>query len=242
MNAIHGHPEVTTFVDLVRLFLSDLDDEVRDELAGGLEADMADLVDDRGVDALPDPELYAEELRSAAGLPPRAIPPRVTRLRSLGPRVHTFLDQVRDRWLSSVGSGGLRPIWEFVVVLRPAWWLLRGWIAWMVALDMTSRGIDYGDPVKLAALGLAVVGSVQLGRRRWGTGRLVGRADARLLLVALNVFAVTMLPSAVDRQAWAVAEERAHYFSDTSDATTPQQTEIVRQQAPAERGGVADRR
>lgn len=56
--------------------------------------------------------------------------------------------------------------------------------------------------------------SVQLGRRVWGFDRVLDASVlARLLLVSLNVFAVTMAPGAVDRLAWHVAEARAYQFA-----------------------------
>ena len=44
-----------SFVAAVRERLADLTDEEREELVGGLEADLSDLVDERGVEALGDP-------------------------------------------------------------------------------------------------------------------------------------------------------------------------------------------
>jgi len=60
-------PEVADFLDKVRARLSDLTDEEREELLGGLEADLSELVSDGGsVAELGDPRAYADELRSAA--------------------------------------------------------------------------------------------------------------------------------------------------------------------------------
>ena len=61
--------EVATFVAAVRARFADLGPEEREELLGGLEADLADLVVERGPGVLGDPEAYAAELRAAAGLP-----------------------------------------------------------------------------------------------------------------------------------------------------------------------------
>ena len=207
-------PVVASYVELVRLYLGDLDDEVREELSGGLEADLLDLVADRGPGALPDPEEYADELRLAAGLPPRAVPrsdpPAGTGalglVRSAAAQLRSLLDEARTRWLAWAGSGPREPAWSFVTALQPVWWVTRGWVAWMVLQDFRGPWVTYSTP-QLAALALAVVGSVQLGRRRWRLGELLDRRlTARLLLVALNVFAVTMVPGAVDRTLWHAAE------------------------------------
>ncbi len=58
-----------------------------------------------------------------------------------------------------------------------------------------------------------VVVSVQLGRRVWRVDRVLDRSVvARLVLVGLNVFALTMLPGAIDRAGHSIAEQR--YWSD----------------------------
>ena len=216
-------PDVASYVELVRLYLGDLDDEVREELSGGLEADLLDLVADRGPAALPDPEEYADELRLAAGLPPRAAPPTGlpagTGARGLvgsaADQLRSLLDEARTRWLAWAGTGSREPAWTFVTALQPVWWVTRGWVAWMVFQDFRGPWVSYST-LQLGILSLAVVGSVQLGRRRWRLGELLDRRlGARLLLVALNVFAVTMVPGAVDRTLWHAAEGRAWMFYDS---------------------------
>lgn len=75
MTATVRHVEVTRFVAAVREALQDLAPDEVDELTGGLEADLDDaLADDSvgGIERFGSPEGYAAELRSAAGLPPRA--------------------------------------------------------------------------------------------------------------------------------------------------------------------------
>ncbi|HEY0775806.1 MAG TPA: hypothetical protein VGD51_17100, partial [Nocardioidaceae bacterium] len=66
---LETRPEVSAFVGKVRDRLADLTDEEREELVGGLEADINELVEDGGsVAALGDPRAYADELRAAAGI------------------------------------------------------------------------------------------------------------------------------------------------------------------------------
>ncbi len=67
--------EVDAFVAEVERRLADLTAEERDELVGGLRADLADrLADHDGPEppeqVLGDPASYAAELRAAAGFPP----------------------------------------------------------------------------------------------------------------------------------------------------------------------------
>jgi hypothetical protein len=57
--------DVRRFVVAVREHLSDLTEEEREELVGGLDADMSDLVAEQGVGSLPDPDGYASERRAA---------------------------------------------------------------------------------------------------------------------------------------------------------------------------------
>ena len=71
--AILAPAEVRAFVARVREHLGDLDAEEQQELTIGLEADLTDLVAERGPEALGDPVVYARELRTAAGHPPKVL-------------------------------------------------------------------------------------------------------------------------------------------------------------------------
>ena len=188
-------PEVAEFAAAVRAQLADLSADEREELAGGLEADLADLVEERGPQALGDPVAYARELRSAAGLDP--VMGRVVDRRPWLEVVDGRLDAAHARWEHQVTGLPGSP-WEFLVALRPAWWLLRAYVAvqtvdyfvggsWRMSVLPSMFGL--GIPLLVAA---AVV-SVQIGRGRlWpATPRTVVN---RLVLAALNLFAVAMVP------------------------------------------------
>ena len=114
--------------------------------------------------------------------------------------------------------------WAVVQALRPAWWVLRAWVA-IQLLDLLMGPVE--KPTLLPSLGsqlasvvlllAAVVGSTLL-----GLGRLWPRAvahhprAARLLLLGLNGFAVVVLP--------VVASSFPDAWSSTSwptAATTP---------------------
>ncbi len=209
-------PEVRSFVDLVRIYLGDLDDDVRDELTDGLEADLGDLVTERGVAALPDPEQYADELWVSAGLPIR-VRHRLRRPRGSLRRpgrtwaetVDCWLDAARDRWLRWASLGPRAAAWELLQVLRPAWWVLRAWVAVVTVDLLTGRSemIDlvpqFGVPLLgPAILAAAVVASVQVGRCGWWPGSAVaGSTRARLVLLAVNGAALVFAPALLSRAA-----------------------------------------
>jgi len=191
-------PEVATFVEEVRRHLADLDEETRDELTGGLEADLADQLADGT--PLGDPASYATELRTAAGLPER-----VRRRRGIGAARLTrtpgaVLDGIRDRFLGAVDDPRIRPAWDLLVTLRPAWWVARAWIA-VTLLDVVAGGWEAVSLVPtLAVPGLgavlllaAVVLSTLIGSGRlWpgsGPDRSIGR---RAVLLAANTAAILL--------------------------------------------------
>ena len=201
-------PDVSEFLDKVRARLADLTDEEREELLGGLEADLMELVADGGsVAELGDPRAYADELRTAAGLEPSAVGRRgaagVRRpRRSSRERAVALLDGSRARWDGWVTAGEARAqVWTVLVALRPAWWVLRGWLAaqW---IDMVTGPWEYltliprfGDDVtgKLLLVG-AVAGSVLMGlRRTWPASHSPASVLARVTLLGLNLFAVLAL-------------------------------------------------
>lgn len=201
--------EVRDFVAHVREHLQDLDADEQRELTTGLEADLTELVAERGSEALGDPALYARELRTAAGHDPvmsGGAPERGVRSALMA-----GLESAHATWARTLEAlpgdvGG------FLLALQPTWWVLRAWVAWMVAQGFRGPHVVAEGPW-LVVLAVFVVVSVQLGRRTWGLDRLLaGSLPARLVLVGLNVFAVAMLPDAADRLAWHIAEQRAWQF------------------------------
>ena len=196
---MHGPVEVATFVGQVRDHLVDLTDEEREELVGGLEADLSELVADGGsIDQL-DPATYAAELRGAAGLEVR----RSTRgrRRTVGGAAGEALDWSRARLDTAVATGPAAATWAFLVTLRPLWWFFRAWLAAQL-LDV-GYGPDLPTPVPtlmgvwpgvLVTVAFTVV-SVQIGRARWWPGlRAVRSVGARLALLLLNAFAIVVTP------------------------------------------------
>lgn len=195
MNAATAvRPEVAAFVAQVRQHLTDLTEEEREELVGGLEADLSEQAAD-GTLVLPDPEQYAAELRAAAGLPVA----RRAGVLGLGRDWAKGQDTVRAWWFAwTQHNSATRQAWALLEAMRPAWWVLRAWIA-VTLLDQLSGqweyvslwptlGVSVLGPVLLVA---AVVISVLMGQGKLWPGAGPDRtALARLVLISLNVLAV----------------------------------------------------
>lgn len=197
-------PEVRLFLARVRHQLADLDPEEVSEMTDGLEADLTELVAERGADALGSPVEYAEELRAAAGLAVRAATdaPR----RQVGEAVDGVFDSVRRRGEELLDRlpRDTRPVLAW---LRPLWWILRGWVAAQVVVWLASAVLgvgyyeDYWEITPHARgfgwllLILAVGGSVLVGLGRLWPGRR--GAFARSVLLVLNVLAICVVPAAL---------------------------------------------
>ncbi|MBU8858921.1 MULTISPECIES: hypothetical protein [unclassified Micromonospora] len=190
--------EITDYVDRVRAALADLPPRVRDELTEDLPEHLAEVAaEGEGalVDRLGTPEAYAAELRAAAGAGEGRRPARFHRLAEAREQAAT---QVRllDRQLGPVL--GHATVSDFLRPLRPAWWLLRGWLAALLIgamlgggpLGLLPRPNDNASAGLLLLIG-AVVASLWLGRRSAGfTGwprRLHRLGTAALLLFGFAV-------------------------------------------------------
>ena len=170
--------DVRAYVRAVRAWLGDLPADEVEDLTAGMEADLAERAAESGGPLgglLGEPEAYAAELRSAAGLPPRvdvvAAPDAVPRepwTDRLARDAHELV--ARHPWLRE---------------LRPTWWLARGAVAgWVVAAVLGT-----GRTLLLPLVGAAL--SMWLGlvlRRREPLG-----AGARFALGAGNALAVVLL-------------------------------------------------
>lgn len=204
MSTMNVAPEVRDFLATVRTQLADLDPDEQREILDGLEADLTDLVAERGGDALGDPVAYARELRAAAGLAPEMASGRSAA--SAAARVHAVLDASRGWWdrtsAALPGDAG-----GFLRSLRPVWWILRGWVAVELLDAIFGRGRYAGDlsvVPHLRGLGwvvlvVAVAGSVQIGRGKLWPGTPSRGVAARLLILALNLVALVLLPLIVQQ-------------------------------------------
>jgi hypothetical protein len=190
-------PEVAQFVSAVRVALDDLDPEVVEELAGGLAADLTDSLEGGGPPAggWGDSAAYAAELRSAAGLPPRAA--ARGRLSTLGPAALAGALATRA---ARLGERITRhPRWpavrDFVEVLRPVWWVARAWVVYVVLADTMFQAWQGQYPVPTDLLPLLlllalVILSVQGGRR--SVSGTLGRW--RWPVAAVNLLAALLFP------------------------------------------------
>jgi len=181
---------VAAYVREVRDELADLPMDDVDDLTGGMDADLTELAAECGGDLagrLGTPRLYAAELRAAAGLPER-VPGSGRQRRPMSEALaharasFTMLTE-QHPWLRSVAA--------FLVTLRPAWWVLRGylaaWALWSLLGGM--RGLRPQGVVQLAMALVAIVVSVQLGQgwlRQWAARRpFLVLANAVAVLVVL---------------------------------------------------------
>jgi hypothetical protein len=211
---------VRGYAEAVRLHLADLGTEVTDDLTGGLEADLTEALADahRPAGATDDVVLdlaatfgpaaaYAAELRSAAGLPPEEHP-RGTGLRgALAARGR----RSRERWARRLEPVTSHPRWaalrELAEVLRPAWWLARGWLVGVVLMSLmaavtgifaTREGftlVPASVEQFLVMAGCALV-SVQWARGRWLPERWLPRATGGA--TALAVLSLPFVLTATD--------------------------------------------
>ena len=190
--------DVTSYVAAVRAELADLEPDVIEELTGGLEADLTELAaesDTALADRVGAPDAYAAELRAAAGL--ESPHSRRSPLRAVPRRTGANLREAVESATRSLGSHrSWAQLREFLVVLIPAWWVLRAWVAY-VLVERLFTGEPYGAlPAGLEGwlvLVALVVLSVQLGRESDRSPRWLGRA----VLVG-NLAALVALPVAAN--------------------------------------------
>jgi len=188
--------EVTRYVAAVRTALADRPDDEVDDLTGGMEADLTELLAERGgllESALGSPLDYSIELRSAAGVPPAPSKVPAVRTIDLGAWWARRTAQVvgvrdRHRWLSGA--------WGFLVPLRPVWWVLRGLGLGAVCSEL-SGGQETtllpsslrGMVITVATVGFSVLFGRGLGpanRWRGALGAVLGVVG----LVALVIFPI----------------------------------------------------
>lgn len=180
------------FAAAVREALSDLPPDELDELTDGLEADLDERAEESGAD-LGDPAAYAEELRAAAGYPPRSAKAHIGR--DLGTSLRSFPADALREWRAFVARHSLvKSVVDFFVALRPVWWVLRALALHAVLALLFGFHVIAGWPI---ALGLVIL-SVQIGR-----GRMQGRAWARWLQRAASAVAIIALPFVAG---WAIAQ------------------------------------
>jgi uncharacterized membrane protein len=176
--------EIAQYVERVRVALADLPPALRDDLLEDLPEHLTEVAaeaDGSLVDRLGSAEAYASELRAAAGVSAPTSAPNLDR------RISVVMVSARRRLRAAdtklgpiIGYARLS---EFISLLRPAWWVLRGYLAAMfIAVVLTGQSYGLlprlGDSnlAALLLLGATVVGSIWLGQRSGGYGRWPRRA------------------------------------------------------------------
>ncbi|MGC4809287.1 HAAS signaling domain-containing protein [Micromonospora sp. DT228] len=210
--------EITDYVARVRAALADLPPTQRDELIEDLADHLSEVAAEAEgtlVERLGEPETYAAELRAAAGAAPGGSG------RNLDQRVAAAMARLRGR-LSAIDTRlgpplGYAHASDFLRLLRPAWWVLRGYLAAMLLSTISTGGDAYGLLPRFGGELLAgmvmlvglVLASIWLGRRsaqltRWPRSALqVGSA-------VLVIFALGALVNLEDRI------DRGYYYDQTS--------------------------
>jgi hypothetical protein len=200
--------EVARYATAVRAAFADLPGPDRELLLEDLEDHLQEVAAEAGPleERLGRPEAYAAELRASAGLP--AVVPGAGGEAGPWLRRTWGAQQLERLWAAVSTHPASRSTLDFLPELRPAWWVVRGYLAVQavaVALAPLAGGNGLSFPVPrlfgsvvlgLLATAAAVAGSVRLGRAGPGEARwpaLTGIGNAALALFA--VFLVLELGS-----------------------------------------------
>lgn len=170
--------EITAYVEGVREALSGLPEPAQLELLEDLAEHLAEVqAEAQGtlVERLGTPRAYASEMLTAAGFvggfPEPPEPPRVPSLNELRGRVTGLLRRADVRTGPVIGYVKMS---DFLVLLRPAWWVLRGYlVAMALAHLLGDNGGNVGllpriggsELVALALLAGCVIVSIVFGRK-----------------------------------------------------------------------------
>ncbi|MBN9153329.1 MAG: hypothetical protein J0J05_05030 [Microbacterium sp.] len=162
-----SHQAVVEFAARVRVHLDDLPADEVDDLVDGLEADLTEQAEESETFSLPDAAEYAAELRAAAGLPERS--PRSGTRPPLRDRFSTWRATVY-RTIRDNRAGAA--VLDFLLALRPVWWIARGWAIFTLLSMWVGRGgiipgVPWENPTATLLLLGIVLFSVQWGRGRW---------------------------------------------------------------------------
>ena len=190
--------DVQKYLDAVRAHLDDLPPDDRDELLEDLEEHLVEVAaeDDGTLEhRLGPPARYAEELRASAGLPGRG--------ESSGQNVIERLMRSRPARFAATGldSAQWRAFRGFLREVEPGWWALRGYLAVLVPVIITSgnsvrENVPYPQlfgsyAVGITMIPLAIWVSWRLGRRARrdrGAGILSLAFTAAVVVAAIGAF------------------------------------------------------
>ena len=197
--------EITAYVVAVRAALSGLPEQTREELLEDLPEHLAEVVADEVgtlTERLGPPSVYAAELLAGAGFVGGGFPdpPPASRTDHLAKLRSAWADRLRVVDDKTGPLFGYARASEFLGLLRPAWWVLRGYLIAMVIAD----GLDSGGPIgllprvggsdfiALLLLAACILPSIWFGRRGLPLSRGPRLAyyagSAALVLVAIAGF------------------------------------------------------
>ena len=205
--------DVATYAASVRAALSDLPPDQADVLLEDLEDHLREVATDAGgslAERLGPPDQYARELRAAYGV-----------AHAGATRQHPLLRDVTVAISRVTTSSWYRQVRAFLPELRPAWWVLRAYLAVLIVMAAISPGYSLGpipNPVtkrgflEIVATGVAIWLSVRIGRRsRQLSQKALVLAYSANMLIAL--FAVIVL-----------GNMRSFAYSELIGTASPQQT------------------
>src|SRR5438445_7153055 len=126
--------DVASYAASVRAALSDLPRDQAEVLLEGLEDHLREIASEAGgplAERLGPPEQYAQELRAAYGAS-----------RASGRRQDPLFRDLRLAVNRLTGSAWYRQVRAFLPELRPAWWVLRAYLAVLILAAAFSGGSD----------------------------------------------------------------------------------------------------
>ena len=186
--------DVASYASSVRAALSDLAPDQAEVLLEDLEDHLREVASEEGgplAERLGPPEQYAQELRAA-----------YTATHAGRTRQDPALRDLRLAVRAVTASAWFAQLRAFLPELRPAWWVLRGYVVVLLLTEAFSPNYNLGpipNPfssrglLEIIAAAIAIVLSIRLGRqRRPGAkrGRLITiGANVAIALIALPVFA-----------------------------------------------------
>lgn len=205
MNTTSAQDEIVGYVTAVRAALAGLPPATVDEMLEDLPEHLAE-VQAEGLGTLRDrlgsPEAYASELRATAGFVGGFPDPPAKKSWATPRDIWQDIEPVLRRADVRVGPViGYERASEFLILLRPAWWVLRGYLAAMAVTVLFDDGHNHGllprigGSTLLALIWLTgcVIGSILIGKRA-GNWKPVQRYA---LWVATALLVLFMIPAFV---------------------------------------------
>ncbi len=190
-------PRIAPYLAAADAVLADLPPGERAELLEDLAAHLHEIAAEEG-DALEQrlgpPQEYANEFRGSAGYPPAGPRPTLARSGRLRRTASRATRRSHDLGAATVEATRRMPggpgLLGFLSRLRPAWWVLRAWLAALViGVDWPLGSYEGSGWWWALCWQLAfVAASVAWGLRAESRGHLMRRPE-RYLLAALNAFA-----------------------------------------------------